>query len=301
MSLPAPCREVARPAVSAVRRWLLALLVAFPLAGFAEQEIEVIALRHRTLDQVLPALQPLLEPGGALSGMNDQLIVRASRRNREQIRQALAAIDTPPRRLLILVSQNRDVRAAEQGAELSGRVVIEQEGRVAQPPGGMAGGNRIEIRRGASVVTAQGGDWQGRQAIGGTQRVQVIEGGRASIQIGQSLPVALRQVAYGPQGAVVSEGIVYRDLGQGFYAAPRVSGDRVTLEISPQFDTPGDQGYGSASTQRLVTTITGRLGQWIELGGSSQSSQFGSSGNLSSLRAQSSDSRSVWLRVDELP
>ena len=288
---------------AAIRRCLLLtwLFACLPVPALAQQEMEIIALRHRTLDQVLPALQPLLEAGGSLSGMNDQLILRASRRNREQIKQALAAIDTPARRLLIRVSQNRDAQSRQQGSEVAGQIVIDQRGRITQPSSGTQGNTRIEVRRGASSITAQAHDRQGTESSGSTQMVQVVEGGRALIHVGQSLPIPLRQMAFGPRGAVVSEGIVYRDLGQGFYAAPRVIGDRVTLEISPQFDSPGKQGYGSIETQRLSTTVSGRLGEWLELGGSSQQTNFGERGNLHSGSSQASDRRSVWLQVEELP
>lgn len=288
---------------AAIRRCLLLTLLfaCLPASALAQQEMEIIALKHRTLDQVLPALQPLLEAGGSLSGMNDQLILRASRRNREQIKQALAAIDTPARRLLIRVSQNRDAQSRQQGSEVAGQIVIDQWGRITQPSSGTQGNTRIEVRRGASSITAQAHDRQGTESSGSTQMVQVVEGGRALIHVGQSLPIPLRQMAFGPRGAVVSEGIVYRDLGQGFYAAPRVIGDRVTLEISPQFDSPGKQGYGSIETQRLSTTVSGRLGEWLELGGSSQQTNFGERGNLHSGSSQASDRRSVWLQVEELP
>ena len=72
-----------------LKRWALTvtgLLLLF--AGFsAWAELEVISLRHRTVDQVLPVLRPLVESGGALSGMNDQPVIRASRANIAELRQ----------------------------------------------------------------------------------------------------------------------------------------------------------------------------------------------------------------------
>lgn len=264
------------PASGAAWRWLLTLCFAcLPALALAQQEMEIISLRHRTLEQVLPALQPLLEPGGAISGMNDQLILRASRRNREQIRLALEAIDTPVRRLLIRVSQHRDEQTRQQGVEVSA----------------------IDLRRGDSRVVVRAQDRRGAQNAGSTQMVQVVEGGRAFIRVGQSLPIPLQQLVVGPRGIVVSQGVVFRDLGQGFFAAPRVVGDRVTLEISPQFDSPADLRDGSFSTQRLSTTVSGRLGEWLALGGSSQQTDFGVDGNLPGGSSQSS----IWLRVEELP
>ena len=134
-----------------------------------------------------------------------------------------------------------------------------------------------------------------------TQSVQVVDGGQALIRVGQSLPMPLRQVVRGPGGVTVTDSVVYRDIGQGFYAAPRLVGNQVTLEISPQFDTPGNQGYGSVNSQRVSTTISGRLGEWIELGGSGQQMAGNVRGNLSSATQELRDYRSVWLRVEELP
>jgi len=93
------------------------LLIA---VGSAWADMEIIPLRHRTVDQVLPVLRPLLEPGGALSGMNDQLVIRASRENIVQLRKVLESIDVAPRRLVISVRQ--DSGAHHSGAASEGRV-----------------------------------------------------------------------------------------------------------------------------------------------------------------------------------
>ena len=69
----------------------------------AQGTLEVVTLRHSTAEQVIPVLRPLLEPGGALSGQFNQLIVRTSAANLAQIRAALDAIDQPQRRLTISV------------------------------------------------------------------------------------------------------------------------------------------------------------------------------------------------------
>ena len=280
---------------------LLRLCLCLPALAVAQQEMEIIALRHRTLDQVLPTLQPLLEPGATLSGMNDQLILRASPRNRQQIRQALAAIDTPPRRLLIRVSQNREVEGRDEGVAVVAGGDIGQTRWIGKPSGGMQENTRVEVRRGDASVSAQAWDSRRTQASGSMQTVQVVDGGRALIEVGRSLPIPLRQVAIGPRGLAVSEGIVYRDVGQGFYAAPRVVGERVTVDISPRFDSPGESAYGTISTQRLTSTVSGRLGEWLELGGSSQQAVGAGSGQGRSGNSQSLDQRSVWLQVEELP
>ena len=59
-------------------RFLVLLLFLAP-AVLAQGTLEVIPLRHRTVEQVLTVLRPLLEPGGAMSGQSNQLTVRARR------------------------------------------------------------------------------------------------------------------------------------------------------------------------------------------------------------------------------
>jgi len=118
--------------------------------------------------------------------------------------------------------------------------------------------------------------------------------------MGQSVPVPLRQAVLGPNGVVVTESTVYRDLGQGFYAEPHLAGDRVTLEISPQNDTPGSYGPGSANIQRLSTTVSGRLGEWIALGGLGQESSGRERANSTLSTQDVRDNRTVWLLVEEI-
>src|SRR5205807_8255459 len=88
--------------------------------SLAQQALERIPLRHRTADQVLPALQPLVEPGGALTGQAGQIIVRASPANLAESKRALEAIDRPLRRLQISVRFDDSLEAASQGIEAGG-------------------------------------------------------------------------------------------------------------------------------------------------------------------------------------
>ena len=268
--------------------------------AIAQQEMEIIPLKNRTVDQVMPVIRPLVEPGGALSGMNNQLILRASRKNRDEIKQALAALDTPARQLVIRVTQNRDAVMNRSGAEAFGSVGNDHV-RVTQSPTGVAaGGGTVVIKQGSSAVGAQVVETRSTRTASAAQSVQVVEGGRAFINVGQSIPLPMQQVVLGPGGAIVTNTTVYRDIGQGFYAEPRLAGDRVMLEISPQFDTPGNAGYGSVNTQRVSTSVSGRLGEWMELGGSGQQAAGTNRGNLSVGTSDVRDNRSIWLLVEEV-
>ena len=76
----------------------------------AQYSLEIIPLKHSTVEQVLPALRPLVEPGGTLAGQQGQLFLRTSPANVAEIRRALDVIDRPLRRLQISVrSEERRV------------------------------------------------------------------------------------------------------------------------------------------------------------------------------------------------
>src|SRR5678816_2921450 len=86
-------------------RAVFSILLVAVIAGQAAApgSLEVFPLRHRTADQVLPALRPLMEPGATLTGQGTQLIVRTSPGNLAELRRALDDLDRPLRRLQISV------------------------------------------------------------------------------------------------------------------------------------------------------------------------------------------------------
>jgi hypothetical protein len=261
-----------------MKRLFIALYFLSSLAW--GQGLDVISLRHRSAEQLLPQLAPFVERGGALTGMNDKLFIRASKRNQDEIRQIVAALDTPQRRLMISVRQEGAGSGSDRGAGVDGRV---------------------EVGAGGTAISGRGhlyqSDSRSRRDI--SQQVQTLDGGRAAIMVGQSYFLPMRQLVIGPAGAILSETLVQRDLGTGFVAVPRLAGDRVTLEISPRDDVPGTL-QGSVDSTRLVTTLSGRLGEWIELGGS-VGDQSGNSAGIASYGTQSaSRQRRLLLKVEEL-
>jgi type II secretory pathway component GspD/PulD (secretin) len=259
---------------------LLTAALALWIGLVAAQQLEVIELKRKTADQVLPTLLPLVEPGGTLTGMNNQLFLRASPRNRAEIKKAVAALDTPTRRLVIRVSQNRNSEDNARGGEAGGQVVLGSTRR--------------------ANVEARVWDTKSVRGESAAQMVQTIEGSPAFIQVGRSLPIPMRQVVIGPGGAVINETVLYKDVGRGFYATPRLNGERVTLDITQHADSQTGYGRGTIDTQRLSTTVSGRLGEWIELGGSGRQATGDQSGTLSLSTSDARDNRSIWLMVEEV-
>jgi len=250
----------------AVIRLAVSLLIAIP-AAIAQNALEIIGLRHRTAEQVIPALQPLLEPGASLSGQGAQIFVRTSPANLAELRRALDSIDRPQKRLLISVRFDQALDAASREIGASGRIGNRD--------------SRVDIRAEDSRTRAE-------ERV--DQRVQALEGARAMIYTGESRPVRQRQFIQTPAGVISQEVTVVQETTSGFEVIPRVVGDTVQVQIA-------QQRVGSAA----ATTASGRLGEWFELGAVAMTAARDERGIASASRASGGETRRVWIRVDEVP
>jgi hypothetical protein len=269
-------------------RYLL-LLVLCALTGFAAAaELEIITLKYRTAEQVIPVIRPLIAQGGTVSGMQNQLILRTTKSNLADIRKVLDRIDALPRRLMIYVRQDAEGANAQSGAEMSGSMrggeVVTGNRTVGPEPRGATA--RIYQSRGAADDHI-------------TQQVQVLEGNPATIHVGQSIPVPAQTVTRGVNGLMVTDSVAYRDFTTGFVVVPHVSGEQVFLDISPRRETPAGN-LGGADTQRVVTTAGGRQGEWFELGGSARNESRSDAGLLIGAAGLSKDKLRIWVKVEEI-
>jgi hypothetical protein len=253
----------------------LAIVLLCAAQAWAQGALEIIPLKHRTVEQVLPTLRTLLEPGATISGQSGQLFVRTSPANLAEIRQALEAIDRPSRRLQILVRFDEALESSSRDASASGTISNR--------------GSNVELR-------AQDSRTGAAERI--DQRVQVMEGGTARIATGQSRTLPQRQIIRTPGGVVSQQTYVVQESSTGFEVSPRLTGSTVHLEISPQRETLGPRG--TMQSDRITSTAIGRLGEWFELGGAARSIANNERGIASSGQARATESRRVWVKVEEL-
>jgi type II secretory pathway component GspD/PulD (secretin) len=265
---------IRRPVLWFLLSVLLSLAHLIPAAA---QTLEIIQLRNRPAEQIVPIVQPMLDPGGAVSGSGFQLIVRTTPSNLAQIRQVVASLDRAARQLVIHVRQDAESRDSRFAAGAG----------VALEPG--------NSRVGGSIVDSNA---QGRDNL--SQQIRTQEGSAAYIRTGTSQLVPSRTVTRTVNGVVVQDTVTPRDIMSGFYATPRVNGDTVFLDIATQRDTPANLGPGSANVNRAMTTVSGRLGQWIEVGGSNQTRASESSGILARSSEAGALDRRIYLRVEEV-
>ena len=264
------------------RRFVTLLLLLLTMVGvqaYAGDRIEVISLKHRSAEELMPLVQPLLNQDEALSGTGYQLIVRAAPARLEEIRALVAQLDQSARQVRISVR-----RAAYEEIErerVQARVAIG------------AGGGEVEAR-GRVIVrsTRDQGDERNHY------QVTALEGTPAFIHTGEAFPVPTQQGYIVNGRPVITQGIEYQQLSSGFYALARTHGDQVTVDISPQREVLDPHGSGRIQTTALVTTVRGRLGEWLELGGTREERNRQGGGLLRSTRSRDDAQQTLWMKVE---
>jgi type II secretory pathway component GspD/PulD (secretin) len=255
------------------------------------QQLEIIELRYRLADEVLPIVQPLVEPGGVVTGQDNVLFVRTSPTNFEQIRQAVAALDRKPRQVTVSVGQG--TVTTRSATDVRGAVSVGNEdvqAGVNAPPGAGTG-----VAVGARAVAQQ-------DSVRTVSTMRTIEGSETWIAVGQSVPITATQVAGDRHGTVEYSSTGYRDVSTGFYATVRLNGEFVTLEISPrQQRLRGGTTRPVIETAGSVSTIHGRLGEWLPLGAVSESATGDTSGLLVAGHRDGTSRYATWVKVEEAP
>ena len=132
---------------------------------------------------------------------------------------------------------------------------------------------------------------------GGFQQVQTSEGQTALIQVGQSVPITTGTAT--PYGAQTNT--EYRNVTQGFYVTPSVSGNTVHLKISTNHDHISRERQDVVDVQSSDTTLSGPLGEWLYLGGSSGQSQYRSADSAYTYSTQRNRDVSLRVKVDLVP
>jgi type II secretory pathway component GspD/PulD (secretin) len=277
------------------------ILLLFALAAQAQETVlEVIDLKYRSADQIVPMLKPLLAPGGTISSLQNRVIVRTTPQNLAELHKVLDAVDTVPKRLVISVRQEAAGTGTASEAEVSGSIGT-GDARVTVPGSRNRPGDTVVIRQGDNVVKGRVQSSQSATTNRGVQTVQVLEGNEATIRIGQSVPIRSSSVTRTPQGTQISESVEYRDSDTGFRVRPRVHGDQITLEISARSDAPANPNSQTLNIQHVDTVVSGRQGEWLEIGGIDQSRTQTDNGTVSRRSGSASDDRKLFLKVDLVP
>ncbi len=281
------------------RAWLLVLVLALAATTTAD-ELQVIQLKHRPAQELLPVIRPLLGPNDAVSAVDYRLIVRTSETRRREVERVVQQLDVARRNLVISVRQGSKTenRGVSHGA--SGEVDIGRDARVTLPrrPAADDRGVVIEQQGGDARLRYQAREERGAASNEHAQTLRVQDGQRAYIRLGQSVPHVKRILSLAGRQVAILQGVEFQNVVTGFEVLPRVQGNHVLLEITPRLSSLADPSTGLANFQELRTTVNVRLGEWVDLGAIQGSGEDVRNTIVESTTAGSTEQRTVWIRVE---
>jgi len=257
--------------MSCLRVFSLVLLIFVFAQGVwvVAGEVRVIELEHRQAEELLPVLESMLGSAGAVSALDNRLVVRAPPRDLAAVEKLIAQLDTPRAMLRIAVRQEQSSAA------------IGQEGGsiLSTSPGG--------------VGIVRGGRTLGNRSRSTEQFVQVLDGETALIEVGERRPyVRIRAYVGGHRRGVV-EVTDFQDLAEGFLVRPQLLGEGVVLDISPYQSMPADST--AINFSQLATRSEVPFDEWIDLGGHLAGHSVGD--NIGNVLRAGGDERHLWIKI----
>ncbi|MCC5792257.1 MAG: type II/III secretion system protein [Legionellaceae bacterium] len=186
---------------------------------------KVIELQYRNANEILPLIQPLLEPGDRVSGEGQTLVVNVSADTLTKIRAVLHRLDSPPVSFRISVYQGDPDWLTTQ-------------------------------RPGTRVITTNSTVEQQRY-----QSVQVTNGESALVSTGSNQPV-VDSVGVGLWTGVSYQ---RHNVQNALLVEPLLQGAQVRLSVRRIRDQNSLADNQSFDEQRIATTMMVPLNQWVSL------------------------------------
>ena len=262
------------------------MLACMGAAAGAGTDIKVIQLQNRPAEEIIPLIKPMVvNAGGAVTGTGYRLIIRAQDTDITQITGLVQQIDTPPKQLRITLRQNRYGRHTAVEGEISTRAGSDAP----------SGDSSSHADTTARVYSTRKHD---RDAT--TQRIEVMEGSWAAIDMTLQIPVVEQTVDVTGGRERVLNTIKYKDLSTGFAVRATISGDQAVIDIMPHKAAMDTQQGGTVKSQAAATTVRGKIGEWIDIGGAMSEIVKQEHGTISTTDRHTDDERHILLKVDVL-
>ena len=258
--------------------------------------VSVVQLQHRPAAEVVPVIAPMLGPNDAISGEGFKIFVRASAEGQQRVRSLVERLDTPARVLQVSVFQGSEHVLRELA--LRANVQIQRGDTTIDVGSGNEadGGGRIIYSTSGGSASVDAVATQRNLRDHPIHRVRVTEGKEAYIETGERIPYFAGVALRGRRA--LAGGVQYENVVTGFYALPRIRGDNVVLEVSPFKSSRSDTGRGNVETQSATTTVTGRAGEWLFIGGVSEQAERTESAVASTYATQGSRNTGIWIKAE---
>lgn len=246
--------------------WILLVALSITPAHAANTELRIIELKHRTAEEVLPIVTPLMQAGSVIGGHGFQLFVRTSNRQFRELERIVASIDVPKRNFKITIRQSANAQATERLRRIEGRVQTKVGKRIVIT--GNTGAATIDLGADSSQASV---DYEIEHRTksrdqGATQVVRVLDGRRAFVRVGHAIPHVQPFLVLSHRYAHIVANVGYQEVNTGFEVLPRMRGSQVEIQITPKLSFHRGHLVEPVSFHQLSTTVIIGLGQWVDLG-----------------------------------
>ena len=278
---------------------LFLLVISTSLSIAESMKIEIIPMKNRMVEEVIPIIKPLVVKGGTVTGMNNQLIVKTTPSNIQLIKSILIQIDNAPRKLLISVTRNNNNKFSNEEGGFS----IKYDSKninITSPDTGEKGIIVQNKNDDGDVIRYRKSHEETETRENNIFYVNTLEGNPAFINTGQLIPIRSQTTVVTSGAVVVQDNIEHHNVSSGFYITPKLRGDNVVLTVSPRFAQLNQNEKNVINVQNIDTTVHGKLGKWISLGGIDQSLRASDKRNLINKKQYNEEKSSILIKVDEI-
>ena len=207
---------------------MLLLLMSVNMA-MADYPLTIIPLKHRSAEELIPVIRPMLGVGEIVGGMQYQLFVRASDKGLHEVERLLAELDRVQKNLKITLQQDvaRSGDNSTQGLSGEGRVgnvrvIVPSRGDSGSRGGLIFGGTTEESLR-YKIIRSTGSSQDNNSSF-----ISVLEGSPAFIRVGQSLPYVQRFLTFAGNRVIYGQSTQFLNVTTGFDVLPRLNGASVS-------------------------------------------------------------------------
>lgn len=275
--------------------WLGLVILA---SAVHADSMTTIQLQSRSAEEVIPIVTPMLGSDDVITGQGYNIFLRSSPQTLARVRSMIEALDIPARVLQVSVFQGSSRDVSTLG--ISGTLQVER-GNASVDIGSKSGnaddaGGNVTFSTDNASGSVSGISTRSRLSGSPVHQVRVTEGNEAYIETGEQIPYFFGGSRVHHRGGVA--GVEFRNVTTGFYVLPRIHGENVTLQVSPFSNSRTSASGLNIETQSANTTITGRIGEWLLIGGATEQIKRVDRSTGSRVATQGGTSSSIWIRAD---
>lgn len=266
-----------------LRILILSLSILFSICSHASETVmEIVQLNYRPAEEIQPLISPFLEESEQLIANSSNLIIKATPTRLKELKNLINKLDTALSNLTITVIQSKSKTAEQLNA--SANIKLSSSNHPRSHP--------------SMSVYGRFGKTNNLSNTDSTQVVRTLEGKSAYIKTGTTHPVQnITVYDSGSEYSGFSSNTQLIETSSGFLVTPRLTGQQVTVEITPWSDKMNHRG--NIETQSANSTIRVNLGEWVEIGGIREQSQISGSRILAHTYSTTDNDFHILIKIEK--